>query len=192
VAVKQHIFLFFIAIFISSGYGYAQKIPEKSRLNVGQNPKKAIFQSSNTYLLIKNTLPKEISFNTKSSFTDFYRNLLIINNNTTAIKGQNSSALTSETSSERAAKGEKILLSNIYPNPANDFATLDLKIVGNFNSANVGFFNLLGKQISEFEINKNTDKLRINTSSWESGIYMYQLVVDGKKIATKKLLVRHN
>ena len=69
---------------------------------------------------------------------------------------------------------------------------MDYKIVGSFNSASVSFFNLLGTQIAEFDLQKNSDKLKIATTNWDTGIYMYQLVIDGKKIATKKLLVRHN
>lgn len=87
---------------------------------------------------------------------------------------------------------EKIRVSNIYPNPANDYAYIDYTVNGSFTSANVSFFNLLGKELAEYPLSKSNDKLRINTSSWESGIYMYQLIIDGRKIATKKLLVRHN
>lgn len=170
----------FVAV-LAANVAFAQK--DESRLNIGQSPKKSVVSNS---LLAKNTsLSKGISFNSKNNYTQFYRDLLISNSS----KSTEAKVVASQVQENNF---EKIKVSNIYPNPANDFAYIDYTVNGNFTSANVSFFNLLGKQLAEYPLNKNSDKLRINTSSWESGIYMYQLIIDGKKIATKKLLVRHN
>jgi hypothetical protein len=156
---------------------------DESRLNIGQIPKKIIISNS---LLSKNsTLSKGISYNSKNNYTQFYRDLLISNKS----KNVDSKVVTNPAQENGT---EKVKVSNIYPNPANDYAYLDYTVNGNFNSANVSFFNLLGKQVSEYPLSKSSEKLKINTSNWESGIYMYQLIIDGKKITTKKLLVRHN
>jgi hypothetical protein len=45
--------------------------------------------------------------------------------------------------------------------------------------------------MQEFTLNKNDRKLRVNTRDMPTGLYFYQLSVDGKKVATKKMLVRH-
>ncbi len=184
------IFFLLTTILMVGKFGFAQKNFEKSRLTIGQNPKTTIF--INNLVSPNSKLPKEIKLNNKPSFTQFYRDLIISNTAKNNITGIVSISTSQESSPEKLFKNEKITISNIYPNPANDFANLDYKIVGNFNSANVSFFNLLGIQIAGFELQKNSDKLKIATTNWESGIYMYQLVIDGKKIATKKLLVRHN
>ncbi len=170
----------FLAILVT-GFAFGQK--DESRLNIGQSPKKPVISSS---LLVKNsTLSKGISFNSKNNYTQFYRDLLI--SNSSKIIASKSIANPVQESS-----AEKIKVSNIYPNPANDYAYLDYSVNGTFNSANISFFNLLGKQVADYPLGKYSEKLKINTSNWESGIYMYQLIIDGKKIATKKLLVRHN
>ena len=164
-----------------TSFAFGQK--DESRLNIGQSPKKTIISNS---LLAKNsTLSKGISFNSKNNYTQFYRDLLISNNS----KNIDSKSIANPVQESAA---EKIKVSNIYPNPANDYAYLDYTVNGNFNAANISFFNLLGKQVVEYPLGKYSEKLKINTSNWESGIYMYQLIIDGKKIATKKLLVRHN
>lgn len=177
-------------ILMVGGYGFAQKNSENSRLTIGQNPKTSIF--INNLVSPNSKLPKEIKLNNKPSFTQFYRDLIISNTSKNTLPKTVSQSTSQETSTEKLFKNEKITISNIYPNPANDFANLDYKIVGSFNSASVSFFNLLGTQIAEFDLQKNSDKLKIATTNWDTGIYMYQLVIDGKKIATKKLLVRHN
>jgi hypothetical protein len=94
--------------------------------------------------------------------------------------------------SDKLYSSEKITVSNIYPNPANDYASVDYVINGNVNEATMSFYNLLGHEIANYELDKFDHKLKVQTTNWDSGIYLYQLVVDGKKVVTKKLLVRHN
>ena len=52
----------------------------------------------------------------------------------------------------------------LFPNPANDFVTLNGENLGT-----VRVFNVMGQQVEEFEANGS--ELRINTMSYESGIY---------------------
>jgi hypothetical protein len=86
---------------------------------------------------------------------------------------------------------ERITVSNIYPNPASEFAELDYSIQNSVRDAKVIFYNVLGSQVAEFVLDKSDRKLRINTREMPTGVYFYQLAVDGKKVATKKMLVRH-
>ena len=67
----------------------------------------------------------------------------------------------------------------LYPNPANDFATLKGEDLGL-----VQVFNILGQKVDESEANGT--ELNINTSSYENGIYV---VKAGVKIL--RFLVRH-
>ncbi|WP_353721304.1 T9SS type A sorting domain-containing protein [Dyadobacter sp. 676] len=86
---------------------------------------------------------------------------------------------------------DKISVSNVYPNPASEYAEIDFTISGGLRDAKLIFYNVLGSQIQEFTLNKNDRKLRVNTRDMPTGLYFYQLSVDGKKVATKKMLVRH-
>ncbi len=86
---------------------------------------------------------------------------------------------------------DKISVSNVYPNPASEYAEIDFTISAGLRDAKLTFYNVLGSQIQEFTLNKNERKLRVNTRDMATGLYFYQLSVDGKKVATKKMLVRH-
>lgn len=86
---------------------------------------------------------------------------------------------------------DKISVSNVYPNPASEYAELDFSISTGLRDAKLTFYNVLGSQMAEFTLNKNDRKLRVNTRDMPTGLYFYQLSVDGKKVATKKMLVRH-
>ena len=67
----------------------------------------------------------------------------------------------------------------IFPNPANDFVTLKGEDLGT-----VRVYNALGQKMEEFEA--NGDELRINTSGYESGVYV---VKTGEKMM--KFVVKH-
>ncbi len=67
----------------------------------------------------------------------------------------------------------------LYPNPANDFVTLKGENLGT-----VQVFNTLGQKVDEFEANDS--ELRINTSGYESGVYV---VKTGEKMM--KFVVKH-
>ncbi|GAB4018973.1 T9SS type A sorting domain-containing protein [Spirosoma koreense] len=86
---------------------------------------------------------------------------------------------------------EKIWVSNAYPNPADDFAELDYQFTGPVNEAKLTLLNVLGAPVAAHELDRNERKVRIATRHLDMGYYLYQLSVDGKKVATKRLLVRH-
>ena len=67
----------------------------------------------------------------------------------------------------------------LFPNPANDFVALKGENLGT-----VRIYNALGQKVDEFEANGN--ELRINTSGYESGVYV---VKTGEKMM--KFVVKH-
>ncbi len=92
---------------------------------------------------------------------------------------------------EKLFSNERITVSNIYPNPASEKAWIDYSVSPMVRDAKISIYNILGSAVAEFSLDKNDTKLGISTRDMASGVYFYQLVVDGKKVATKKLLVRH-
>ncbi|NBA87960.1 T9SS type A sorting domain-containing protein [Emticicia sp. CRIBPO] len=175
------------------GYTYAQNSTAKSRLDIGKTPKKTNLNTTPVNSLIIKPNSKEIKLNKSQAVNQFYRDLLMNQNNAAASDKSNPAVnLVAETSSDKFFKNEKLVVNNIYPNPANDQAFVDYKVSGKFKTANITFYNLLGVQVADYELDKNDERLRLQTASWDPGIYMYQLIIDGKKIATKKLLVRRN
>ncbi|WP_131458156.1 T9SS type A sorting domain-containing protein [Jiulongibacter sediminis] len=182
------LFSFLALLFVSLGVS-AQT---QSRLNIGQNsdaPKVATTKPV-TSLVVRRDMPSEISVNKNSALTSFYRDLLLSNTPEKANEAK-STFVNERLAEDRLYVSDELNVSNIYPNPANEYATLDYRIRGN-QKAKVSFLNILGGTLTEQELDPFDTKLRVQTRTWDNGIYFYQLMVDGKKVATKKLLVRHN
>lgn len=94
----------------------------------------------------------------------------------------------------RLFSNEKMWVSNVYPNPADDVAELDYQFTGPVAEAKLALLNVLGTPVpgyEQIELQHGDRKVRIVTRPLDTGYYLYQLTVDGKKVATKRLLVRH-
>ena len=94
----------------------------------------------------------------------------------------------------RLFANDKLWVSNAYPNPADDVAELDYQFTGSGAEARLVLLNVLGTPVpgyEQIELERNGQKVRILTRPLDTGYYLYQLSVDGKKVATKRLLVRH-
>ena len=85
---------------------------------------------------------------------------------------------------------EKIVVSNAYPNPADESTEIDYQFTSP-GDARLVMLSVLGTPVGEFTLEQGDRKLRINTRTLSTGYYLYQLSVDGRKVATKRLLVRH-
>mgnify|MGYP002777651382 CR=1 FL=1 len=92
---------------------------------------------------------------------------------------------------DRMYTSDKIVVSNAYPNPASEFADVDYHITGPIGEAKLILFNVLGAPVAEYTLDRSERKARIVTRDWNSGYYLYMLSLDGRKVATKKLLVKH-
>ncbi len=78
---------------------------------------------------------------------------------------------------------------NIFPNPAQDFANIDLsEAVG--NPVNIRIFSIIGKELyqEKIEAAQNAPH-RVNLSTFETGQYMIRIESKGKRPVTRKLVV---
>ena len=91
----------------------------------------------------------------------------------------------------RLYTNDRIWVSNVYPNPADDVTEVDYQINGAVGEAKLLLLNVLGSPIADYSLDRGDRKVRIVTRDLATGYYLYQLSVDGKKVATKRLLVRH-
>jgi hypothetical protein len=87
-------------------------------------------------------------------------------------------------------QGDRIYVSHLYPNPAVDFAQVDYQFSGNNQDVKITIYNVLGLVVKEIDLDKDDRSVKISLRELNSGLYMYQLLVDGKPVATKKLMVR--
>ncbi len=92
---------------------------------------------------------------------------------------------------DRLYANDRIWVSNVYPNPADEVAELDYQFNGAGGEAKLVLLNILGAPVAEYELERNDRKVRIGTRHLATGYYLYRLSVDGQNVATKRLLVRH-
>ena len=77
-----------------------------------------------------------------------------------------------------------------YPNPASSIIDIQYSFQG-ANDAKLVITNLLGSEVYNNNINVESKSVKINVSDFNSGVYFYSFIVDGKRHSTKKLIVRH-
>jgi len=195
--------LFILTILTWQGLA-AQSVSNGSRLNMTVKRKAVAAESLRFAGLPAGLSYKPLSLQSPAALNSFYRSFLFSSSSNV----ENSNAATTEVSNkildkrastvETAIKSEeqlyandKITVSNIYPNPASEYAELDYIMSPNLRDAKLIIYNVLGSQMQELPLNRNDRKLRVNTSEMPTGLYFYQLALEGKKVATKKMLVRH-
>lgn len=184
----------------------------KSRLDI--KPKSKTAQSSGlfkktTFSFFQPTflsLDRNINYQRSTAINQYFTNSFLlqpVKNQTVRVESLNSQtvvAATSEkdnkfeefiSSEDRLFSNDKLTVSNIYPNPADDFANIDYVISSQVGEAKITFYNVLGNEMKEEILDKDQKKLRVSTRDWNNGVYLYQLSSEGKSLVTKKLLVRH-
>jgi len=202
--MKKTILYLIICTFFAWTGIQAQTVSNGSRLNITPK-KKPITNGNMKFSNVPDVLNyKPLSVQKPMALNKFYRTLLFSNASTaesTAVSAgeiveknaekRNPSVEAPTRVEEQLYTSEKITVSNIYPNPASEYAELDYAMSGDIRDAKLIFYNVLGSQIQEYSLSKGETKLHINTREMSTGLYFYQLALDGKKVATKKMLVRH-
>jgi len=85
---------------------------------------------------------------------------------------------------------DRVWVSHVYPNPALDFVDIDYQIASSVREVKLTFYNVLGQEVKEAVLEKDQKSTHISLREFNSGMYMYQLSIDGRSVATKKLIVR--
>jgi hypothetical protein len=86
--------------------------------------------------------------------------------------------------------GNGISVSNVYPNPVVDFATIDFTMENTFEDAKIVFYNVLGDKMLDIPLNRLESSIKIPADGLKVGVYFYTLYLDNKGVVTKKLIVR--
>jgi hypothetical protein len=81
-----------------------------------------------------------------------------------------------------------INLHEVYPNPAEDFAFVNYKILNDEIKAKIILYNILGNQIEEYPLPFSENKVKIRTEALNSGVYFYTLYLDDEGVVTRKLV----
>jgi hypothetical protein len=76
----------------------------------------------------------------------------------------------------------------LYPNPNSGSMTLEYKLKEG-ESGLVNIYSLNGKLMDSYKLNNNTSKISINESSLDVGVYMYEVMINNKKVKTDKIVI---
>lgn len=79
---------------------------------------------------------------------------------------------------------------NAYPNPATDQISVSYSIDGNTNNAELTVFDIVGKKIKSYDLANTKDRLSIDVSDLNSGVYFYSIMVEGKAVKTERVIVK--
>lgn len=77
-----------------------------------------------------------------------------------------------------------------YPNPASEIVTVEYAYTGNTSNVNLVIKNLVGATLYTKKLDVNGNKVRVDVSEYNAGIYFYSIEADGRPLVTKKLLVK--
>jgi len=80
------------------------------------------------------------------------------------------------------------LLGN-FPNPFTGETTISFNLTAENEQAEIEIFNIRGQKVDEIAIGKEQASVNWQTTNHASGVYLYKLVVDGKAIDTKKMIL---
>ncbi len=76
----------------------------------------------------------------------------------------------------------------VFPNPAKDY--FYVKTAANYQTAVLEVYNVIGKTVENILITDSSEKMMIDCSSWESGVYFARMIVDDKVLNTVRFIVR--
>lgn len=191
------------------------QVPGRSRLELGRKstpPAPSVSNSKTQRVLLPVSRPMStmdylLSQGKNSAMRDYYRSLLIaspvsstkttVNRPTSVIEGSVVTVAAERSSEEgirtdeRMYSSDRLTVSNIYPNPAHDIAEIDYVMNTNVGNASITLLSILGAPVAEYTLDRNDRKVRLQTRDLPTGYYFYQLSIEGVKVATKKLLVKH-
>jgi Secretion system C-terminal sorting domain len=82
-------------------------------------------------------------------------------------------------------------LGDVHPNPATSSTTIDYSLPAGAGAAFCQIYGLSGNMIAAVSLPtaQGKSQVQVNTAQLAAGMYIYALVVDGKVLATKKLVV---
>jgi hypothetical protein len=90
-----------------------------------------------------------------------------------------------------AAANETHVLHQNVPNPFNSTTTITYQLAEGTTNAKICIYNLTGKQLQCYTLPSTwrAGSIEIRASSLQPGMYLYSLIVDGKLIDTKRMIL---
>ena len=104
-------------------------------------------------------------------------------------EGQIAKAPTATAIESVTAEGKTSALYQNTPNPFNGNTTIRFQIADGARSAYICIFDMQGKQLQRHNVSSSDESLTIDGTQLGAGMYLYSLIVDGKEIDTKRMIL---
>jgi hypothetical protein len=88
-------------------------------------------------------------------------------------------------------KMQDVYLGNAFPNPAQEYANIELQLPDNTSKAEIVLLNVSGQEINiqPVSTNNSRQKVQLNLAELPAGLYFYFLEVDGINYGTKRISI---
>lgn len=87
-------------------------------------------------------------------------------------------------------QSKDIKIRDVYPNPVYDHGFLDYQLFNESAKAKVVIYNILGREMGNYELSLFEFKVKIQTEELAAGVYFYSVYLDNEAIVTRKMIVR--
>jgi hypothetical protein len=79
---------------------------------------------------------------------------------------------------------------SMFPNPANEMVTLRINDGMWLPGTMVGAVDMYGRQLFTISPSLNNTDIQINTQSWPTGVYIFNVHLGDGRIFTSKIVIR--
>ena len=94
------------------------------------------------------------------------------------------------TMDQQGTMSTSALLYQNNPNPFSNTTEIQMELPESISQANITVYNLEGKQLKNIEVNgRGKTGINISGNELSAGMYLYALIVDGKVVDTKRLIL---
>jgi tetratricopeptide (TPR) repeat protein len=92
---------------------------------------------------------------------------------------------------EITEKPIKISLLEVYPNPVSDDFSVGFVLPADQRNSMLNVYNDLGQLIEQVDLSKDNGIHYLNARNWQSGLYILDLIANGKVVESKSIVVKH-
>ena len=188
----------FLSTLLTDGFNtFAQNEKNKSRLSLKKTqsaylPKLPILLAKRSFK-ISEKLETNLDMKYNNYISQFMKSSYELNSSPKSSENSLEKKFQESENSDRFLfKSERLEVSNLYPNPALDFVDIDYQIFGPSMEVKIVLFNILGQEVKEWMLDPDQKNIRLTFRELNSGMFIYQLVIDGRSMVSKKLIIRKN
>lgn len=79
-----------------------------------------------------------------------------------------------------------------YPNPSNQYVTIEYNLLHSEEDTQIDIFNTEGRLMQSKALGKHYEGQQLfDTCNWPTGLYFYNILQSGEKIISSKFMVTH-